>query len=480
MAVSLAAAALSACGGGTDGTGSPTPDEQITSSGAMVKGSVILNGVHFDEAAATVTDDRGRSAAQLATGMVTKLRGRSDDGATGVADRIDVENEARGVIASIEPNADPQRFRLGGLTVVVDAQTVYANLGGFTDLATGKRVEVHGLRDAAGLLRATRVEAVGAASAVNGLDELRGPIVDVDTAADRFTLNDGIAVHYAGAAFSPNGANETALVVGALVEVRGTLNGSVFTATQVDLENLEDVDFAGKAGEKQEIEGFVSGFTAHPGTFLVDGRSVQTTGDTDFKDGTAADLDNNVKVEVEGTIDAQGRLVATTIKFKQTRVVLQGLVTGADALARTLVVLNQTVSADDLTRIFARPASGPVSDLLSDIVPNTDCVEATGHLRGSEFVAERIRELNSCGADVIQARVLAEDEPNAALTFFGGLRAVVPPTAGFRDANDLPIDRAAFFAAVTAAMGTDPGTLVRVRGAFAGGELAVDEASLEN
>ena len=46
---------IAACGGGTDGTGSPAPSAVgITTSGVMTKGSVIVNGVRFDDFAATV------------------------------------------------------------------------------------------------------------------------------------------------------------------------------------------------------------------------------------------------------------------------------------------------------------------------------------------------------------------------------------------------------------------------------------------
>ena len=67
-------------GGGTGGTGAQAP---VVSSGTMVKGSIILNGIRYDDSATTVTDDRNRTAAQLANGMAIKLRGRSDDNVTG-------------------------------------------------------------------------------------------------------------------------------------------------------------------------------------------------------------------------------------------------------------------------------------------------------------------------------------------------------------------------------------------------------------
>ena len=128
-----------------------------------------------------------------ANGMAIKLRGRSDDNVNGVAERVEVENELRATIQSLSTLNNAQSFVAGGVTVIVDSQTVYANVSGFAGLVQGQRVEVHGLRDASGNLRAARVEAVGAG---DGVDELRGAVSGLNVAASRFTLNNGITVNY--------------------------------------------------------------------------------------------------------------------------------------------------------------------------------------------------------------------------------------------------------------------------------------------
>lgn len=316
MALLIVVFGAAGCGGGTDGTGAPAPaaPKAVTATGVMTKGSVILNGTRFDTSLAIVTDDRNRTAAQLANGMVIKLRGSTDGTNNGKAERIDVENEVRGTIQTVDAAANPQRFTVAGLPVHVSSRTVYASVANFSALTVGLRVEVHGLRDPTGVLRATRVEAIGAQ---DGLDELRGPVSNIDTAKDMFTLNGNITVNYAGAVFSPAGATEAELKTATIVEVRGTLSGSVFTATQVDIEELEDVAFQGEQGENQDIEGFITGFTAHPGTFKVGATTVQTTPATQFEKGSAANLANSVFVEAEGTINAQGVLVASKIKFEE-------------------------------------------------------------------------------------------------------------------------------------------------------------------
>jgi hypothetical protein len=315
LAILAAAIALAtgACGGGTDGTGAvPPPTTAVTSSGAMTKGSVILNGTHFDSAGASVTDDRGRTQADLDSGMVIKLRGRSDDGESGIADQIDVENEARGNIESIDVVANPRRFTVLGLVVLVNPGTVFVNVAGGEALAAGMRVEVHGLRDSSGALRATRIEAVGPN---DGADELRGAVTKVELNKNRFTLNGSLVVAYAGAVFAPAGASEASLTSGRTVEVRGHLLGNIFLATRVGVADLEDSDYQGQAGEKRDVEGFISGFSAHPGVFQVNGQAVRTTAETKFNHGSATDLRNDANVEISGRLDTQGVIVATKVKF---------------------------------------------------------------------------------------------------------------------------------------------------------------------
>jgi hypothetical protein len=437
----------------------------------MAKGSIILNGIRFDDSATTVTDDRNRTAAQLANGMAIKLRGRSDDNATGQADRVDVENELRASIQSISTAGNTQSFVAAGLVVIVDSQTVYSNVAGFASLTVGQRVEVHGPRDAAGNVRATRVEAVGAA---DGLDELRGTVSNVVTATQQFTLNGNVTVNYSGATFSPAGASATSLVAGALVEVRGSLAGAVLTATQIDLEDTEDEAFRGRDNEKAEFEGYVSGFTAHPGTFAVNGRSVRTTASTRFVGGTAADLANNVKVEAEGT-SSSGTLVATKIEFKQSRILLYGLASAVNKTSGTVTVLNQVVTVNAQTKLDTRGASG---SSLDDLVAGVDCVEVRAYLDGSKLTAEEVKEPSSCSRELVQARVVAENETTFTLTFLNNLSASLGGAGTqFRNTAGQAISRAEFFAAVVPASASNVGTLVKVKGATLS---SVEEAELQN
>jgi hypothetical protein len=464
-------------GGGTSGTGVPpggggtgVTGAPIVSGGAMVKGSVIVNGLRFDDTAAVIGDDRTRAAAQLANGMVVRVRGRSDDNVNGVAERVEVENEIRATI-QLTPSTvnNTQSFVAGGVTVIVDSQTVYANVSGFAGLAQGTRVEVHGLRDANGNLRATRVEAVGA---TDGVDELRGTISGLT--ATQFTLNGNITVIYTSATvFSPAGTTAAALTNGRVVEVRGALAGNVFAATQVDVEDLEDAALGAKENEKTEYEGFVTDYTGST-TFKVAGRAVQTSASTRFVGGAAADLANNVKVEAEG-VTVGGVLVASKIEFKQTRVLLYGRASAVNDASGTLEVLNQTVTVNAQTKLDTRGASG---SSLTDLVAGVDCVEVRAYLDGPTLTAEEVKEPSSCSRELVQARVVAENETTFTLTFLNNLSASLGGAGTqFRNTAGLSISRAEFFAAVVPASASNVGTLVKVKGTTLS---SVEEAELQN
>ena len=456
-------------GGGTSGTGAP-----IVSGGAMVKGSVIVNGIRFDDTSAVIGDDRARTVAQLANGMVVRVRGRSDDNVNGVAERVEVENEIRATIQSAPSNANnTQSFVAGGVTVIVDSQTVYANVSGFAALAQGQRVEVHGLRDASGNLRATRVEAVGAG---DGVDELRGAVAGLNAPASQFTLNNGITVNYSGATFSPAGTTASALANGVVVEVRGApgaLAGNVFTATQVDVEDLEDSALGAKENEKTENEGFVTDYAGST-TFKVAGRAVQIGASTRFVGGTSADLANNVKVEAEG-VTVGGVLVASKIEFKQTRVLLYGLASDVNKTSGTVTVLNQIVTVNAQAKLDTRGTNG---SSLNDLVAGVDCVEVRAYLDGATLTAEEVKAPSSCSRELVQARVVAENETTFTLTFLNNLGASLGGAGTqFRNTAGQSISRAEFFAAVVPASGSNVGTLVKVKGTTLG---SVEEAELQN
>jgi Domain of unknown function (DUF5666) len=164
-------ALLSACGGGSGsgsspsgtGTGNTQPPLALptgldgtvgTISGF---GSVIVNGVRYDDSAATVKDDFGNSLSsnRLGLGMTVHLRGKSNDDGSGSASGINVFSELQGPISSL--NATAGTFSLFGMSIIVNAKTVFADVSGLAALNNGNIVEIYGLRDG-NSVTATRIE----------------------------------------------------------------------------------------------------------------------------------------------------------------------------------------------------------------------------------------------------------------------------------------------------------------------------------
>jgi len=291
---------LAAC---TGGGGSGTP---IVMQGVMTKGSVILNGVRFEDTSASISaDGTDKSAAFLGDGMKVKLKGRvNDDGVTGTAEVVEVENEVRGSVAS--KGADS--FVVLGQTVYVDGGTFFVGVANFAALINGDKVEVHGQRDLTLAIRATRVEKL------SGLvqDEIRGHVTgktgsdfSIDSGAQLYTYDGGTVI--AGGLTFANGD---------LVEVRLSAT-TPFYATKIELEDAEDTKFQPAEGQELSVEGYVTGLIDNAGifSFSIGDQLVQTVVGTEFEAGVPADLADGKKVEAEGHVDATGVLVADKIKF---------------------------------------------------------------------------------------------------------------------------------------------------------------------
>jgi len=473
--------AVSACGGGTGGTGSGGGGgTSVVSTGVMAKGSVILNGVRFEDTTANIfIDDKPKTVADLQSGMVVKVLGTvNDDGINGTAQRVKALIEVRGTPTSVSPAANPQSLVLLGQTVFVDDQTAYSNLqSGFASINTSTLIEVHGLRDATNRIRATRIEASAAQMGDNTVDEIRGVVSGGAAGSNPTTFNLGSqAVSVTGGVvIAPAGASyQNGSVVEVHCTVRPCAPGGVFQASRIVVEDAEDSAFRPSSGQRFEAEGLISGFTAHPGNFSVAGTPVTTTSSTRFQGGISTDLANNIKVEAEGSWNGS-RLVASKIEFKRSVVRLQGVVTVSNANSFTLPI-RAPAAARNVTVEVASFTQGTVPG----IGPN--CVQVRGQRKvGGSLVVVAGEVDNGCsqgGDHVLQALVEAKAEPNLTLLGF----SVNVTGAQFRNLIDANISQAAFFSLVSVTNPGPPsvaGTLVRVR--FDSNNLSVvQEVELED
>lgn len=316
-AIGALGVAASGCGGGSGGdlagVGSGGTG-QVAGSFATGPisgfGSVIVNGIRYDDGAARIVDDAGRvrTSTQLAIGMVVEVEGRADEArGTGSADRIRLVSELRGTIDAID--ATTRRIRLLGATVQTGAATVFPDAAGLAALAVGDRIEVYGFADrAGGLLRATCIERRAAGDA-DGRVKLRGLIAELDAARGTFRIGT-LQVDFRalrGIFGTPSGGLRNGLLV-SIESVATPAAG----AWRPDGEMTVLVATAATEGTLARVEGEILEFRS-VAEFRVGGVPVDASR-ASFGDGlTAAALADDRRVRASGVFSG-GRLLATRLE----------------------------------------------------------------------------------------------------------------------------------------------------------------------
>lgn len=435
-------------------------------------GSIIVNGVEYetDDATFDIRDSSGDQSALRVGQQVTISWDSLDNGATRRARTVTYDRTLEGPIQSIDPVNGT--LVVLGQVVIVDGATSFDDEilpRDLTGLAEDDVVEVSGLIDANGNVRATRID-----FAENFDDfEVRGVVTGLDTLTSTFVIN-GLTVDYLDVL-------PLTLEDGLYVEVEGdSFDGSTLIATKVE---IEDGGISGADdGDDGEVEGYVSDFVSAT-SFRVAGVPVTTNGQTDFEDGVAGDLANNVKVEVEGEVNANGVLVARKLEFKSRdsdddgdddsidgRVA--GDVTAVNAGAGTLTIAGVLVTVTPGTRLEDRTGVSGQSFGLGDIVAG-DYVEARGVPgTGPALTAEIVERDDASDEGVLRGGASAIDDVGFTLSVLG-----VPVTTdggtAYRDRSGATISRAAFFDALAT------GTEVKVE-FTQGGAIVADRLELED
>jgi hypothetical protein len=243
VAVVGLAAILIACGGGGDGgatsntntsTGSPsTTSPSVVSSGPITGfGSVILNGVRFDDSSARITLDDSDSAtvASMKLGMIVELEGSKDvSGLTGTATGITSHSFVQGPISAI--NLVNSQLTVLGVVVTVTPGTVFDGTTGLGTLTVDNVVEVHGFPDGSGGVKATRIE-----KKTTNEVRLIGTIQNMT--ATTFTVTGNTVRFLPANIVDPSSAP---LVNGMLVRIKGTLRSD---RTTIDVSSVRTVKLA--------------------------------------------------------------------------------------------------------------------------------------------------------------------------------------------------------------------------------------------
>jgi hypothetical protein len=316
-------------GGGIGGTG-------ITNGTVTAFGSIFVNGIEFDTSNATFRRDSEASAElDFNVGEVVTVFGSINaDGTSGTAKSVTYDAVVRGSVTDVL-SASADRIEVLGQTLIITPTTVFENFSTLAELATGNMLEISGFTNADGSVTATRItrNAVAFVAGVS-TSEVKGVVTDLDEGRFTFII-DGLTVDYSAPQVLDSG-----IANGVFVEVESDqdLVDGVLLADVVRVVNpSKRID----AGVDLNLEGVVTRF-ASPVDFEVDDQPVTTTAETEFNDGTIANLGLNVTVEVDGVINAGGVLVADEIVFRLPvdTFEINGIVTSVDNEAKTVTLLN--------------------------------------------------------------------------------------------------------------------------------------------
>ena len=344
----LATLALLGGCGGVDSGGTGTGASSTYASGPITGfGSIIVNGVRYDDSSASIEDDDGRmrSRDELKLGMRTEVIASSVSTVGGVSSAtsssIRVHSEIVGPLEAVD--VGQARLSVLGQDVDVTSTTVFhgAIAHGMASLAPGDLLEVYAALDvAADRYVASRIERRASVAAY----KLRGAVHSLSLAARTISLG-RLTIDWSAV---PPIDPAAALAPGHLVRVTlapAPLAG-VWRATALATGQPTPDD-----REVAEVEGRVTAFTS-PTAFALNGLPVDASA-ASFPDGTAG-LGLGVAVEVRGALRG-GVLVASRVELEAQDggpepFELHGSIESVNAPAMRFVVRGVTVMWSTATR----------------------------------------------------------------------------------------------------------------------------------
>jgi len=339
-----------AAGGGIGGTG-------YTSSGTITAlGSVVVNGVRYDTTnAGVIAGGRSKGTGNqvilenLDVGQVVLVEGSvNNNGSSGVASTVFFTPHVRGPVASVEDVSQNLKiFKVLGQTIIAEESTVFRNTS-IDDLTVDNLVEVSGLVDASGAIRATYIKKLADFFASSTEVEVKGIVQDPDSTAKTFGIND-LTIYYGQANIS--NLPGMALISGLWVHVRGTVASNNFLlAAEVEPADENRITRA----DQVDLEGFVTDFSS-ASYFSVGSMGVQLSGDARFVAGLSEEVERGAKIRVKGRM-LNGILQAQEIIFRD-RVRLEATVVSKNSASKTLSLrtMNKVIKVTNLSR-FMGPA----------------------------------------------------------------------------------------------------------------------------
>ncbi|MEC4678368.1 MAG: DUF5666 domain-containing protein [Nitrospirota bacterium] len=456
-------------GGISSGTSAPTD----VSKGVITKtdaNNVSVNGVDFNTRNTSVTiDDQAGSQDDLEVGMVVSINGRIDDnGNTGEAEHIEFEEEIQGPIDSID--AVNNRLVVLGRTVIIDGATRIVDENGspltFSDLLENDMLEVSGLIFTDDTIQATYIKKkfdlfFDDLSEV----ELKGTIKMLDVVAKIFFISNQ-AIDYNGSVQFED-MLESDLGEGLFVEVEGTRDSSgTLKARKIE---KEDDRLHNNENTKVEIEAIVTAFTSST-SFSLSGQAVTTNANTRFEGGASDDIALNVRLEVEGRINASGVLVAKEIKFHGKRIKMESDVESIDTTNNTVTLFGQAVLINGATKMEDDSSVRKNDFLFSDIAPG-DRLEIKAYLSDGVIIATKVEREDPKSEVKLQGPVGMVSDPDLKIL---SVTVLTNGSTTFEGRSENNITASDFFSQIST------GVSVKVEGRLFSGDIVAEKIEIED
>ena len=349
-------AMLGGCGG-VDSGGTGTGASSTYANGPITGfGSIIVNGVRYDDSTASIDDDEGRmrSRDELRLGMRAEVLASAITVSAGVSSAsamsIRLQSEIVGPLEAIDRvNA---RLTVLGQPVAVVATTAFdaALVGGLVALSIGDVLEIYATLDVtSGRFVASRIERRTGATAYR----LRGVVATLSLAAKTLSIGGATIDWSAVAPSDPASALAPGRFVRATLATTALAGTWRATALSTAVAKPEDRDVA-------EVEGRITAFTS-PASFALNGIAVDAAAAT-FPNGSAG-LALGVRVEVRGSLRS-GVLVASRVEIESEEggpeaFELHGRIESVDGPAMRFVVRGVTVVWSGTTR-FESSVAGDI------------------------------------------------------------------------------------------------------------------------
>ena len=340
----LGSVAIPGCGGGSVAGLSSGGTGSFTNGVIIGLGSIIVNGIRYDDSAATVNGSRASGVQnQLKLGMVVSVQGSGVTPAktagalpTATANSISYESEWKGQITDVTANT----LTMFGKTINLLGSTVFSP--GEAALNTDPVfAEVHGfVNPVDGSLQASRVDVLSVAPSSY---RISGAITALGLDST-FSLGSAL-INYAG---TPIADRPQTLQVGMVVRVelkvvQGTNNDWIATRIR-SVNALADIEY--DDDDEAEVEGSITAFTSNS-SFSVNGIPVDASHAAFELNDLAIGL--GMRVKVEGSV-VNGSIVASKVKLEDDDSVearefeFHGTISGLNADLQTFVVKGYTLN----------------------------------------------------------------------------------------------------------------------------------------